>query len=395
MNYQEQWRDSLQRIQNNDNFDYDQAISYYSKLKTRMYQQIKINSKIKNLSAGEIGLNIENELNSIYTGLTSKELLELSNNTLNDIQNYIIDTYEKKDAKSYYLNQIQKEIEELSKKKENNIKETTQKIKKLEKEIINTFYDEDKLEKFISQQIQSMKFSSDGFIDFGTIINFLTGFILKTVKHVVDIQIKQYFINKNNKTTLMGYYKEIIEKEMLQKFFNNQNLFVNVDLVAGANTINDLLLSFDNLNQIYNTEELIQILDDPSLENKMISMGVQIKARDIEKINTEFMKISHSAFLRDGFNSQLQQNDSQYSWSKGVVFLGQYKNILESFGSNNVMFISGPKRYFMDNFISNFRKKQMYLAFQMDNNHRATSQIGLQRFISKRNNTILNRFLNI
>ena len=37
----------------------------------------------------------------------------------------------------------------------------------------------------------------------------------------------------------------------------------------------------------------------------MISMGVQIKARDIEKINTEFMKITHSAFLRDGFNSQL------------------------------------------------------------------------------------------
>ena len=55
----------------------------------------------------------------------------------------------------------------------------------------------------------------------------------------------------------MGYYKEIIEKEMLQKFFNNQNLFVNVDLIAGANTINDLLLSFDDLNQSYNTEELI------------------------------------------------------------------------------------------------------------------------------------------
>jgi hypothetical protein len=37
------------------------------------------------------------------------------------------------------------------------------------------------------------------------------------------------------------------------------------------------------------------------------------------------------------------------------------------------MFISGGTREFTDNFIRNFRSKNMYLAFEFDAQHKATS----------------------
>jgi hypothetical protein len=47
-------------------------------------------------------------------------------------------------------------------------------------------------------------------------------------------------------------------------------------------------------------------------------------------------------------------------------------------GKNNILFISGPNRYFMDEFIEKFRREKIYLAFKMNKeNHMATAQVGL------------------
>ena len=129
---------------------------------------------------------------------------------------------------------------------------------------------------------------------------------------------------------------------------------------------------------------------------KVLSFGAQIKARDLEKVSTDFMKISHQAGLRDEFNAQMQASGfNNYSWSCGVAFLGQMQNIIQSLGANNVLFISGPKKYFMDDFIRKFRNENMYLSFAMDKEHRATSQVGLQRYVENRKSTknnLLRRF---
>ena len=106
------------------------------------------------------------------------------------------------------------------------------------------------------------------------------------------------------------------------------------------------------------------------------------------------MKISHQANLRDMFNAQFTNSNSGFnpaSWCCGVVFLGQMQNIIQTLGNNNVIFISGPNRMFMDNFIESFRAQKMYLAFQMVDG-KATSQVGLQRFVDNRRNQLLSRF---
>ena len=124
--------------------------------------------------------------------------------------------------------------------------------------------------------------------------------------------------------------------------------------------------------------------------------GIQIKARDIENVKTAFMKISHQSELSKQFNLNMMSASgrfSKYSWSCSVAFLGQVDNILTSLGENNVMFISGNTRQFMDAFIRNFRSKNMYLAFEFDEQHKATSQVGLQRYIeNKGKNRLLARF---
>ena len=379
------WRIAKKQVQSGYNFEYEKAISHYTNLKKRMLDQINVNNSLANDNFYfELEKQMKQELEDLVKGVDSN-LSSLSYESLNKIQQMVVNVFETQ-SDNGLLDSLIQELNQLENNKELTQSSRKQEIEKIRQQIIN-YFGKENIQKIAQDALKSYTGDSG---DFG---------VIYSIKWYTNSQTKQLFINKNALTTLMGYYKEIIEIKLLQQLFSkmkakNISKDVQVNLVAGKNTINDIIFSF--FTQFENQD--IKITENLSMVDKEYEnyLGAQIKSKDIEKVKTDFMKISHQAGLRDKFNQGMVSPSgrfSKYSWSCGVAFLGQAENILQSLGVNNVMFISGATRDFTDNFIKNFRSKNMYLAFEFDEKHKATSQIGLQRYVENRGrNQILSRF---
>ena len=388
------WRVAKRQVQSGYNFGYDAAIEHYANLKRKMFDQISVNKSLINSNYyEEVEKLLQQELSELYNG-TSQSLSSLSYKSLSTIQQMVKDVFDGTD--SGILTSFASELNNLENNKNMKQQERRKEIERIRQNILN-YFGKENIQK-IAQEALSNYSGNSG--DFGVIYSFLYSFLINTIKWYTSSNTQQLFINKNALTTLMGYYKEIIEVKLLQELFTKMNSQgvtkqqISVDLVAGKNTINDIIFSFltpFEAQQVAVTENISSVGE--SYEQQL---GAQIKTRDIQNVKTEFMKISHQSELSRQFNLNMVSSAgrfSKYSWSCAVAFLGQTENILQSLGINNVMFISGATRDFTDNFIRNFRSKNMYLAFEFDAQHKATSQVGLQRYIeNKGRNQILARF---
>lgn len=386
------WESAKNLISSGNNLEYPQAIDYYNNLKERLFQQIMIKNNLSDISTSQIGKILTEELeNSV--NILQKNIFNLSQESLQTIQKWVVDKFNSDEGQELSL--LTSQIKDLKNDIEKNKTQKTKEIEALQLQIKQMFNSEKELLILANQALNT--YASTNIADYNSVLSFLSTFLVNMVQWIAEQGAQKVFINANAKTTLMGYYKEIIEKKLLQEIFTSTKLdFPKVELVGGKNTINDLLLPFDGLNRTFSTSEMINLLNEKD-ETILISMGAQVKARNIKNIGSNFMKISHQAYLRDLFNVQMKNNNqngfNNYSWACGAVFLGQMNNIIQSFGNNNVIFISGSSRMFMDDFIKTFRKENMYLTFELDKNHQATSQVGLQRFIENRKKQqLLRRF---
>lgn len=388
------WRVAKRQVQSGYNFGYDEAIAHYTSLKQRMFDQIAVNEGLINGNFyQEIEKRLQQELLELHDG-TASSLSTLSYKSLSTIQQMVKDVFDGTD--SGILTSLANDLNNLEMNKNMKQSERRQEIEYIRWNILS-YFGKENIQKIAQDALSSYNGNSG---DFGVVYSFLYSFLINTIKWYTNSNAQSLFINKNALTTLMGYYKEIIEVKLLQDLFTRMQSQgvtkqqVNIDLVAGKNTINDIIFSFltpFEAQQVTATETISSVGE--AYENQF---GAQIKTRDIQNVKTEFMKISHQGGLRDQFNQSMISASgrfSKYSWSCGVAFLGQTQNILTSLGINNVMFISGATRDFTDNFIRNFRSKNMYLAFEFDAQHKATSQVGLQRYVENRGkNQILARF---
>lgn len=388
------WRVAKRQVQSGYNFGYDAAIEHYANLKRKMFDQIAVNQSLINGNYyEEVEKLLQQELSELYDG-TSRRLSSLSYKSLSTIQQMVKDVFDGTD--SGILTSFANELNNLENNKNIKQHERRQEIERIRQNILN-YFGKENIQKIAQEALNNYSGNSG---DFGVIYSFLYSFLINTIKWYTSSNTQQLFINKNALTTLMGYYKEIIEVKLLQELFakmKSQSVTkqqINVDLVAGKNTINDIIFSFltpFEAQQVAVAENISAVGE--AYEQQL---GAQIKTRDIQNVKTEFMKISHQSELSKQFNLNMISSAgrfSKYSWSCGVAFLGQTENILQSLGINNVMFISGATRDFTDNFIRNFRSKNMYLAFEFDAQHKATSQVGLQRYVENRGkNQILARF---
>lgn len=388
------WRVAKRQVQSGYNFGYDAAIEHYANLKRKMFDQIAVNQSLINGNYyEEVEKLLQQELSELYDG-TSQSLSSLSYKSLSTIQQMVKDVFDGTD--SGILTSFASELNNLEKNKNMKQHERRQEIERIRQNILN-YFGKENIQKIAQEALNNYSGNSG---DFGVIYSFLYSFLINTIKWYTSSNTQQLFINKNALTTLMGYYKEIIEVKLLQELFakmKSQSVTkqqINVDLIAGKNTINDIIFSFltpFKAQQVTVAENISAVGE--AYEQQL---GAQIKTRDIQNVKTEFMKISHQSELSKQFNLNMISSAgrfSKYSWSCGVAFLGQTENILQSLGINNVMFISGATRDFTDNFIRNFRSKNMYLAFEFDAQHKATSQVGLQRYVENRGkNQILARF---
>lgn len=388
------WRVAKRQVQSGYNFGYDAAIEHYANLKRKMFDQIAVNQSLINGNYyEEVEKLLQQELSELYDG-TSQRLSSLSYKSLSTIQQMVKDVFDGTD--SGILTSFANELNNLENNKNMKQHERRQEIERIRQNILN-YFGKENIQKIAQEALNNYSGNSG---DFGVIYSFLYSFLINTIKWYTSSNTQQLFINKNALTTLMGYYKEIIEVKLLQELFakmKSQSVTkqqINVDLIAGKNTINDIIFSFlapFKAQQVAVAENISAVGE--AYEQQL---GAQIKTRDIQNVKTEFMKISHQSELSKQFNLNMISSAgrfSKYSWSCGVAFLGQTENILQSLGINNVMFISGATRDFTDNFIRNFRSKNMYLAFEFDAQHKATSQVGLQRYVENRGkNQILARF---
>lgn len=371
------WQEAVNRIQENYDFEYPVAVDHYVALKKRMFAQIRMNSKLQQYQDAELGSLLTESLNRLYKNLDENPW-ELSSNSLERIQNYVIERMSGSDGAM--IQEIQNEINRLESDIASDKMENTTKIKQLRNQLKILLNSQDSIETLLQEALKKYN-PPDGSLS--TIISFLETFMLNTVEWYIKAK-GEIYINSKAITTLLGYYKEIIENKIVnQALIANNITNATVDLIANSNSINDLLIAFNNSgSETISITENIGIL---SSEEEQTLFGAQIKARDLEKVKTSFMKISHQAGLQEAFNAQLQTSGfNNKSWACGVAFLGQAQNILKALGKNNVLFISGPNHYFMDEFITKFRKEKMYLAFEKGDNNYVTSQIGLQRFLENR-----------
>lgn len=382
------WQEAVERIQNNDSFGYPSAIEHYQNLKNRMFAQIRMNKNFENYSDGLIGEKVQRQLDNVSEQL-KENLFELSANSLEAIQKYVTDQIENKNGGAVIV-QLQQDINKLQEQIDNEKQTNSNEIDQLRNQIKALLSSRSQVETILSNALKNYS-PSNG--NLNTVINFLETFMLNTVKWYVETQGKM-FINMNAKTTLMGYYKEVMEKKLVSQALQNMNVAnATVNLISSANTINDLEIAFSNpsLDTTVSIDQDISIL--PPLKE---SFFAQIKARDLDKVKTGFMKISNQAGLLESFNAQMQASGfNNKSWACGVAFLGQAQNILQSLGRDNVLFVSGGGHYFMDEFIQKFRKQNMYLAFEMGDDKKLTKQVGLQRYVENRNsskNNFLKRF---
>ena len=371
------WQEAVIRIQENYDFEYPVAVDHYVALKKRMFAQIRMNSKLQQYQDAELGSLLTESLNRLYKNLDENPW-ELSSNSLERIQNYVIERMSGSDGA--IIQEIQNEINRLESDIASDKMENTTKIKQLRNQLKILLNSQDSIETLLQEALKKYN-PPDGSLS--TIISFLETFMLNTVEWYIKAK-GEIYINSKAITTLLGYYKEIIENKIVnQALIANNITNATVDLIANSNSINDLLIAFNNSgSETISITENIGIL---SPEEEQTLFGAQIKARDLEKVKTSFMKISHQAGLQEAFNAQLQTSGfNNKSWACGVAFLGQAQNILKALGKNNVLFISGPNHYFMDEFITKFRNEKMYLAFEKGDNNYVTSQIGLQRFLENR-----------
>ena len=338
---------------------------------------------------------LKEELDATYNNIETKELKELSEKSLEIAKQWVIDKFngDSNGTLTKLGQELNQEREKLSQEKQY---KTTQ-LRKIEQEILKELNLGKNIKLHLNRVLSFLQ--GEGFIDYSSVESEIESFLIRNVSWHLKVG-EKVFISDFQKRRMSGYYKEIIELKLLQNFFNNFHLNVKTKMIASANTISDLLLStIDDLNKAleqnnYSVEEMISIVDN-NTEQEFGGFGAQVKARDLMKVGTNFMKISHQAGLAKEFNSIQSEDFNKYSWACGVVFLGQKKNILQSLGPTNILFISGPHKYFMDEFIGTFRSRQMYLSFEMDDNHQATSQVGLQRYINQRRGakkSLLDRF---
>lgn len=399
------WVKATELVANNDPLDYGKdkrsgAQYYYYQQHKRFIQQIINYNQIQGLDTKAVGEYISERLGQLgELTINDKTANEISESSLRYLQQWVVATFEEASGeRAQQMNQLAKELVDLHSKSEEEQKKNASLIKKKTQQLRALLLDGQKIENIFSNWIQNE--TNLPVADYGSLYTYFSGYMIRVARWVV--QNSELFISDADIRRLAGYYKEIGEKESLLKFFQTttqqgQNIQVkDIVLEAGKNNINDLLFIFEALNAEGASSQDVSLTGGTSVENATQSFGAQIKATDIKNVTTTMMKISHQAALKASFEAQgLTSGDfNKHSWACGVVYLGQLQNILQCFGQNNIVFISGNTRMFMHDFINYFRSQNLYLAFEMnkDGTIKNNSQVGLQRFIDTRKGALLNKF---
>lgn len=358
---------ALEQIKSNYDFSYNLAVKHYRDLKEKMFNQIRLNSEFNNLASDELVKLFDYEDEKLKNEI-QKNITSLSNDSLETIKEWAAE-----DIKDSGLLAQINELDQLIHQEQNKNKTI---IKRKQKEIQQRNNTRESIEALAYRMLKTNQLE----LDYNLCFNFLQSAYINLLRYQMRTE-GQAYINDNMRTTLMGYYKEYIEAKLLKEsMLKTTKNIIEIEQIGSKQNPSDI-------------EIKINLPSSASVQEEVSVFGAQVKMKDINKVGTAFMKISTRKNLSSKFN-KVMGNFDKNSWVSGVAFLGQLNNIKTALGENNVLFISGNNRYFMDEFIQNFRRQNMYLAFKFkDNPYEATSQIGLQRYKDSKGKNLLKRFI--
>ena len=206
---------------------------------------------------------------------------------------------------------------------------------------------------------------------------------------------------KNYTNALKGYHREEALTKSYAKLF--EDLYrVTPDFsnkvirnIGGQNVKEDILIdiktlleSAEKLNgkEYSGSSEVEEGEILPAANVQESRFGIQAKSFNLEQPNKDFYSLGTSADLQRNLLSNVLPNKRKQAGRTmlgNMLYMGQADSIQSALGKDNVIFVDGYKKYWMQDFIESFRKKGLWLSLSArgaDWKRDVTSQIVLYAY---------------
>lgn len=201
--------------------------------------------------------------------------------------------------------------------------------------------------------------------------------------------------------TLSGFVAEDLEYVALEELFNKRDV-QNIVKVKPGGTITsskgtqthmDNILSIVEFSKDDFTVQIDQAANlditfdrqaEKELQKQIQYFGEQVKTFSLSKKPTTGSlagaRISEQSDMYKEYATHV--NGNVYQLYENIRFVGRYHNILRSFGADTLLFANADGRYFMNDFIKEFKAKDYYLLFgygKGDSGYKVTSTVVLDK----------------
>lgn len=376
-----QQRDYERLCLSGNNFQYEDAIRYYAQKKDKILENIA--KKMQKEFPQEAKKDLKNIINTLENDLTkisvegSEVQKDLATKLLENISGQVGDitlTNSQIDKLNNAINQAKKEMEETKKKKGEDwkyVNETKTLISKIKKNLGSK-----ELSEIFSQIKIPASYTSDK-----ALYSQLQSYAMRSLLFKYQQITSKELYTSSYKNAIGGYFREAAVADGYLQYFNKLGMVYgkssgkgfHATSIGGKNTEVDILFGFldttNKMSQSIKGEADINLSD---LENELINamqteltaIGAQVKSWKLDDPSRNFFPIGSRSILGETVRRSMEY---RYGWSEAanIAFLGEWKNILIALGKDNLMFVEGSKKYWMDEFIRYFRSKKLYLQLNM------------------------------
>lgn len=387
-----------------EQIQYQQAQDWYRQLKEKFADQLADASEA---TGEQQTLQILDELSSVLTNVQSTKGRAQSK------LHKILNKYMKEIADSGFdikaqAAKIVKELEESGEQVENQERYVRE---KLVEQIVQQFKDNGQLEQMLLNALKSQMGSGQRGVRaetrFSALLDRTVSLLRRGIVEMLYKHSQSYYLTI---ITAAGYIQEDMEYEALSKAFKNVSDKVRVRPggtikdSTGKETHADNLIMVKDLLKDYETAFTQQVdvvrknplnmtaQDQRALLREINCFGEQVKTFSL---NQEYprtgdlygLRISNQATMFREYEAEANaKGKNMYDIWENMKFLGRYRNILRSFGADTLMFATSDGRYFMDDFIQEFRTKNYSLVFGLSKGtQQLTDTVVLEKPYGKKN----------
>lgn len=311
-------------------------------------------TKVQQNAAEQVLRNIDNmfDKNNIISDSVAETLRKQLETIVKEMGKYHREKHPYKDFRETYFNKVREFLREQAESASTELGESMQKLKKLKQGNNSTVYSQ-----------------------------YLSYFTLQIINRYGPLKGRGKIVKSKNAyvNALKGYYRE----EAVEKAFNSlfKDLYKQCNVppnkrkkvvsnIGGKQEIVDLDIGIDVLEQIASlngktyegtaqiSEKDITIPADIRNER----YGAQVKSfvlKDKGGKVKDFFSLGGNATLRSELVSYGKVGQTMLG---NMLFMGEIKSIKEALGADNVMFIDGQNKYWMYDFIKEFRTQGLWLS---------------------------------